>query len=131
MRDLDAALHSYTALGLVEHTRVFDVTSQEVKVVFLHVAPGVYIELIQGTSPTSPVERYVGAGFYHLCFLVEDLDATVRDLSTRGFSPLRKFASEAFDGNRCRFVVTPENHLIELAEMAPATFAAFFAASRA
>ena len=128
--DIDAALHSYTALGLVERTRVFDVTSQDVKVVFVHVAPGVYIELIQGSSASSPVDRYVGAGFYHLCFLVENLDATVKDLSTRGFSPLRKFESEAFDGNTCRFVVTPENHLIELAEMAPTDFASFFAASR-
>jgi catechol 2,3-dioxygenase-like lactoylglutathione lyase family enzyme len=128
--ELEASIDSYRALlGGPRCTRVFAVTRQSVKVAFIELAPGSYLELIQGTIEQSPVARYVRTGFYHLCFLVDDLDATVAGLDRARYRALPAFASEAFAGNRCQFVVTPETHLIELAEMAPAAFAAFFAAA--
>src|SRR5438445_13024512 len=97
VRDLEASLRNYGGLlgGGCRRSPIYDVASQAVRVCFVELAPGSYLELISGTSTASPVERYYRAGFYHLCFLVDELDRAVTELGSR-FRPLPAFASEAF-----------------------------------
>lgn len=129
VRDLEASLRNYgRVLGGRRRSPVFDVTTQAVRVCFVELGSNVYLELIEGRGPASPIENYTRAGFYHLCFLVDNLAVAIGGLD-RGFLPLPAFASEAFDGKLCQFVVTPESHLIELAEIRPSTFAEFFTAT--
>lgn len=131
VRDLDASLRVYAdLLGPRRRSRVFDVTSQNVRVCFLELAPGVYLELIQGAGERSPVEPFTRTGFYHLCFLVDDLTAALGALEQRHVA-LAPFASEAFDGHTCQFLMNADRHLIELAEMTPDAFARFFESERA
>jgi len=131
VRDLEASLRAYAdLLGPRRRSRVFDVTSQKVRVCFLELAPGVHLELIEGVGERSPVERFTGTGFYHLCFLVDDL-AAARDRLEQRFLAMPPFASEAFDGHRCQFLMNADRHWIELAEMAPEAFARFFEAQQA
>lgn len=131
VRDLEASLVHYRALlGSPPCSRVFDIPGQHVRVCFVELSPGSYLELIEG-GEASPVGRYLAAGFYHLCFLVDDLDAAVASLvgtgRNSGWRPMPAFDAPAFGGHRLRYIVTPELHLVEFAEMAPSEFADFFA----
>ncbi|HTR55129.1 MAG TPA: VOC family protein [Kofleriaceae bacterium] len=127
VKDLDASLQRYQALlgASARRSRVFDVPSQAVRVCFVEIAPRSYLELVAATASPSPIERYCRTGFYHLCFLVGDLAATLAAIG-REYRPLPAFESEAFGGRRCQFVVTPESHLLELAETTAESFASFF-----
>ena len=127
--DLDASLASYAQLlGPRRRSPVYPIASQGVAVCFVELAPGTYLELIAATATPSPIDRYVKTGFYHLCFTVDSLAAALAGLGPR-FRALPAFRSEAFAGHACQFVVTPELHLIELAEITPAEFTATFAAT--
>lgn len=131
VRNIETSLQFYMQLiGDRRRSRTFDVSTQGVRVCFVELEPGNYLELIEPTSPDSPLHRYTRTGFYHMCFLVGDLHQQTGSLE-RGFRALPAFASEAFAGHQCQFVVTPESHLIEFAEMAPEAFAAHFTASLA
>lgn len=130
VRDLSRSLETYAAtLGRRRCSPVIEVASQATRVCFVELGPGHYLELVEGGGPSSPVERFVKTGFYHLCFLVDDLAATVAGLVARRCHPLRPFESEAFGGHRCQFLMTPDGHLVELAEISPPAFAALFDAA--
>ncbi len=124
VRDLVRAQETYRELlPAARRSRVFDVPTQRVSVCFVELAPGFYLELVAG----APVERFAAAGFYHLCFLVENLATAIGGLDRTRFRPLPAFESAAFAGHRCQFVLTPEMHFIELAELSPARFEQHFA----
>jgi methylmalonyl-CoA/ethylmalonyl-CoA epimerase len=63
------------------------VADQQVRVVFL-TAPNTRIELIEPTDPTSGVARFLAERgkptLHHLCFVVDDLRATLAALAERG-----------------------------------------------
>lgn len=128
VRDVEAGLRAYRELlGERRRSRVFEVSSQDVGVCFLELAGGGYLEFVEARGSISPLDRFLEVGFYHLCFLVGDRRAALERLERAGFTPLAPFLSEAFDGRTCQFILTPETHLIELVEMTPEAFAAFFA----
>ncbi len=115
-----------TGLGLGRRTRAFSIASQNVDVCFLELRNGFFLELIAPLNEKARLSSFLRSGFYHLCFLVPDLEAAGRHLRARAFHPLPAFHSEAFAGGRCQFFVTPEQHLVELAEMRSAHFHDFF-----
>lgn len=127
VRDLETSAATYLHIG-TRRSRTFEVRSQAVNVCFIELGAGLYLELIEGTGEGSPIERYYRTGFYHLCFLVDDLERARAQLG-REFRSLPAFESEAFDGHRCQFLVTPESHLIELAETTLEDFSRFFEAN--
>jgi len=109
-------------LGLTEVSPVYEVSSQQVRVCFVQLSSGVFLELVEPTGSASPVKplHERGGGYYHLCFIVDDLDATSAELATKGFMPKEAFVSAGFGGRRCRFLWNPDGHLVELAESRPA-----------
>jgi catechol 2,3-dioxygenase-like lactoylglutathione lyase family enzyme len=117
------------ALGLKRRTRSFDVASQHVRVCFVELVDGFYLELITPLDDQAKLTNFLKTGFYHLCFLVDDLDAAREHLKARRFFELPAFESEAFAGGLCQFFVTPQMHLIEMAQMSPDAFADFFCAN--
>lgn len=130
--DLDAACAPYAgALGLARRTRAVRIESQQVEVCFLELRPGFYLELIAPLEGNSKLARYLQNGFYHICFLVEDLEASRARLKSNRFVPLPAFESEAFGGNLCQFFLSPQAHLVELCQMEEGSFEALFAASLA
>lgn len=58
VRNIEAALPFYQALGL-EVEAIEEVPSQKVKVAFLPVGKEVRLELLEPTSPDSPVAKYI------------------------------------------------------------------------
>ena len=82
-----------------------------------------FVELIGGGSPI-PERPYTDlenslelAGFHHLCFMVESVDATVAELKTREV----KIVAEPFNlpeiSRRLAFFADPWGNLLELAEV--------------
>jgi methylmalonyl-CoA/ethylmalonyl-CoA epimerase len=84
--DLSTALAFYRdALGL-EVTAPEEVASQQVRVQFIPVGDA-SLELLEATSPESPIARFVekrGPGLHHLTLRVEDIHQALASLRARG-----------------------------------------------
>jgi len=84
--DLAASLGFFRdALGL-EMDAPEDVPSQRVRVTFLPAGES-SLELLEPTTPDSPVARYLtkrGAGVHHVAFRVDDIRAALAELKARG-----------------------------------------------
>jgi len=114
------------AMGLTRRTREIEVSSQNVSVCFLELRDSFYIEFVKPLNENAKLSRYLGTGFYHICFLVDDLIAAQDRLQSEQFFALPAFQSEAFAGGLCQFFVSPQSHLIELAEITSTDFTMFF-----
>ena len=102
---IDEALAVYRALGLAE-TKREEVPSQKVVAAFLPVGES-RIELLEPTSEDSPVAKFLakrGGGVHHICFAVEDIDATLRDLTNRGFRLIHSSPVPGARGKRVAFL---------------------------
>ncbi len=86
VHDIEAAARFYTEhLGL-ELGGIEEVPDQKVKVAFLPIGE-VRLELVQPTSPDSPVAKFLeknGQGFHHIAYQVEDTGAEVERLLASG-----------------------------------------------
>ena len=116
---IDDALAVYRALGLSESEREH-VPTQKVKVAFLPVGES-RIELLEPTSADSPVARFLekrGEGIHHVCFAVEDIEAALADLASRGFRLIHTVPVAGAGGKRVAFLHPEAGRgvLIELAE---------------
>ncbi len=63
-----------------------EVESQKVKVAFFKIGE-VNIELVQATSPDSPIAKYLEKnreGIHHICYEVEDINSVLDTLKERG-----------------------------------------------
>jgi methylmalonyl-CoA/ethylmalonyl-CoA epimerase len=86
VKDLAAALAFYRdALGLeIEGTE--EVDSQKVRAHFAGVGEA-RLELLEATAPDSPIARFIdkrGPGLHHITLLVDDIDAALARLASRG-----------------------------------------------
>ncbi len=119
VKSIDAALGYYTGLfGFRQVGEPLEVSGESVRVCFVEAPPGVLIELVEGLGDKSPVADVVartGAGPYHLCYRVADLDEAVRKLRSRGCYRVKRF--ERPDA-RFAFLLTPDRQLFELCEPA-------------
>jgi methylmalonyl-CoA/ethylmalonyl-CoA epimerase len=118
---IDDALAVYRALGMVEQKREV-VPSQKVTAALLTVGES-RIELLEPTSPDSPVARFLarrGEGLHHVCFAVADLDAALADLAAKGFRLIQPAGVPGADGKRVAFLHPEAGRgvLIELSEKA-------------
>jgi methylmalonyl-CoA epimerase len=116
--DLGAALAFYRdALGLqIEEPE--DVSSQRVRARFIPVG-GAALELLEATSPDSPIARFVdrrGPGLHHVTLRVEDIRAAIVHLRARGIRMVDDEPRSGAEGALVAFVHPSAAHgvLIEL-----------------
>ncbi len=104
--DIEAAAEFYTKhLGL-ELGGVEEVPDQKVKVAFLPVGE-VRIELVQPTSPESPVAKFLernGPGFHHIAYQVDDVAAEVERLKAEGVRMVDQTPRSGAHNTRIAFV---------------------------
>jgi len=89
--DLDEATQRYADLSPISIIAEEVVESQKVKVRFLQQADH-RIELLQATSPDSPVAKFLekrGEGIHHLAFRVKDIHFEMQRLKKEGFRLLQ------------------------------------------
>ncbi len=82
------------------------VESQNVEVAFYPVGES-RLELLQGTSPDSPISKFIekkGEGIHHLCFEVEDLIETKLGLSKAGIEFIENISEAGAGGTKVAFI---------------------------
>lgn len=86
VKSIDESLKFWeTTLGIKCHG-VEEVTEQKVKTAFLPVQD-TEIELLEATSPESPVAKFIeakGEGIHHLAIRVENLEEALAELKEKG-----------------------------------------------
>jgi hypothetical protein len=114
----NSAEHYSGLFGKDNVSSIVSVESQKVKVCFVKIGDGSYIELVQPLSEESVVYKLLKkkVSYYHIAYKVEDIPAAVARLEEMNYKPLEFFNSEAFEGKRCIFLFSPDAHLIELVE---------------
>ena len=81
MKSIEAALPFYKAMG-ADINHIEEVPSQKVKTAFIKVGETT-IELVEATSPESPIAKYLEKnreGLHHICFEVDDVAACLAEL---------------------------------------------------
>jgi methylmalonyl-CoA epimerase len=118
VRDLGEALAFYRdALGL-EVEAPEDVASQHIRAHFVP-AGGAALELLEATSPDSPIAKYLekrGPGMHHLTLRVDDLAAALARLKARGVRLIDESPRPGAHGSLVAFVHPSSAHgvLVEL-----------------
>jgi methylmalonyl-CoA epimerase len=128
VKDLSAALAFYRdALGL-EVEAPEEVTSQRVRAHFVPVGES-KLELLEATASESAIARYVdkrGPGLHHITLRVDDIDAAVAQLRSRGIRMIDEQPRPGAEGSTIAFVHPSSAHgvLIELKQPAIANSSA-------
>lgn len=114
--DLDRALAFYCGvLGFREAFRLDREGEPSPWIVYLQIAPGHFIELFPGAAQAGP-QPGRDAGYNHFCLLVDDIQATVRELGTRGLQ-IEGEPAKGLDTNYQYWVTDPDGNRIELMQI--------------
>lgn len=100
-----------------------EVKSEGVKTSFFKVGPN-KIELLQATSPDSPIARFVekrGEGIHHLAFEVDDIEEELARLKKEGFELINESPKSGADNKLIAFLHPKSTGgvLIELCQEKP------------
>ena len=120
--DMKSAIQHHEALfNFHPITEIVEDPIQKVAVVLISgpEEEGIPIELIaplQGDSPISNIlkER---TRLYHLCFLVEDIEETLKNTRRHGAIIIsRPTPAKLYNGKRIAFIYTPDKYVVEFLE---------------
>jgi methylmalonyl-CoA/ethylmalonyl-CoA epimerase len=118
VESIEAALKFFRdALGLTLE-KIEEVPGQKVRVAFLPIGE-THIELIEPTSPDSPVKKFLsekGEGIQHLAFETDDVQKALDDLKAKGVQVIDASPRAGAGGSRVAFLHPKSSHkvLIEL-----------------
>jgi methylmalonyl-CoA epimerase len=106
VENLDAAIALFeSVLGLKAHHRE-EIAGFGVAIATLATG-GTEIELVQGTTPDSPITKFVvarGPGLHHIAFEVGDIDSALRKLAAKGIPLIDTAARPGKQGSRVAFI---------------------------
>jgi methylmalonyl-CoA epimerase len=113
----DSGLFYRDVLGLAD---VPLENSDGAKIIGLAAGPSL-VELLQAESPDSPIAKFVakrGPGIHHVCFAVDDLDATLDRCKAQGVRLIDETPRVGADGKRIAFLhpASTSGVLVELTE---------------
>ncbi len=118
VRDIDSMLDFYCRkLGFEESFRIFN-DDGSLRIVYIHLADGQYLELCLGGQARPEFDDQNSLGVRHICFTVQDLEETKRELEAKGVV----FASDILtmrDHNSAAYLFDPEKNKIELVQTSP------------
>lgn len=118
--DLDRALDFYCAkLGFREAFRLDREGEPSPWIVYLQVAPSQFLELFPGGEGEVP-PRSRAAGYNHFCLVVDDLEATLQELKSKGVA-IDGEPRQGMDRNWQYWISDPDGNAIELMQIMPAS----------
>jgi len=121
VRDINRSLKKWESVFAIKASGTEEIKERAVKLAYLDVPGESAVELIEPLEEGTPVDRFLksrGEGIHHICFKVEDLDDTVRDLRSKGMEFVTDEPVKGAGGSRIIFF-KPQNLngvLIELKE---------------
>ena len=82
---------------------------------------GVKIELLEASSPDSPIARFIekrGEGIHHLAFEVEDIAGQIKSYKEQGFALIHDTPRDGADNKQIAFIHPRSTHgvLVELCQ---------------
>jgi methylmalonyl-CoA/ethylmalonyl-CoA epimerase len=121
VEDIDAALSFWSETLGLELDHVEDVPEQKSIVAFLPTG-GSEVELVKPTTGDSGVARYLqkrGPGMHHICFEVDDIEATLTHLKEKGVRLINETPITGADGKKLAFIHPESTHgvLVELYQL--------------
>ena len=105
VQDIDAALKFWKQTFGLQLDHVEEVPSQKSKVAFLPLGES-EIELVQPTTSDSGLANFLekrGEGMHHICIEVEDIDATLAELKSKGVRLINEVPEE-LPGRKMAFI---------------------------
>jgi len=120
VNSLDRAVPKWTAILGQDPRGQEIVPSERVRVAFFGEGPG-RVELLEPTSPDSPIARHLearGEGIHHVCVRVPDIDEAVRRAEAAGARAIPPAIRGGAEGARVSFLhpKTTGGILLELRE---------------
>ena len=119
--DVVQAIAEFESLGWKVCSETTDDLSRQVRIVFMENA-GQIVELVAPLSESSPICKTLQKGSgtpYHICYEVENIEATETELKKARFLPFKKAAvAPAIEGRRVSFMFAKNIGVIELVESA-------------
>jgi len=117
--NMEESIASYKeGLGFTNISAVYTIAHQQVKVCFIETGPGAFLELVEPTGDNAALRKILKGKnpYYHVGYLVSNIEDAIKNLVEEGCYLVNKFRSEAFQNKWCAFLYTKEMHLIELIE---------------
>ncbi len=106
VKNLDESMKFYKDQLGFEFKGTDEVASQKVKVAFFKIGE-TNIELVQATSPDSPIAKYLEKnkeGIHHICYEVEDIVSTLKNLKDKGVAMIDETPRPGAHGTLVAFV---------------------------
>ena len=120
VKDLEASNELFSKLFGKPHYKTEAVASENVMTSFFESGPN-KIELLQATSPDSPVAEFIqnkGEGIHHIAFAVDDINTEIKRLTNEGFELIHKTPKIGADNKLIAFLHPKSTNgvLIELCQ---------------
>ena len=106
VRNLDTRITFYTDVLGLRCTSVEEIPDQKVRVAVFSVGE-TRIELLEPTSPDSPIARFLekrGEGLHHLALQVADISAALRQVASRGIMLIDETPRKGQGGKKIAFL---------------------------
>ena len=120
VKDLKAANNLYSKLLNTSPYKMEEVDSENVNTSFFQVGES-KIELLEGTSPDSPISKFIekrGEGVHHIAFEVDDIEKEITRLTKEGFQMIHEKPKDGADNKLIAFLHPKSSNgvLIELCQ---------------
>lgn len=105
VKNLDEATAFYKTMGIAPY-HFEEVESQKVRVAFIKIGES-NIELLEPTSPESPIAKYLekkGEGIHHIAYRVDDVQAALDKLKADGMKLINEEPMDGAHGMKVAFV---------------------------
>ena len=120
VKDLKTANNLYSKLLNTSPYKMEEVESENVNTSFFQVGES-KIELLEGTSPDSPISKFIdkrGEGVHHIAFEVDDIEKEIARLTKEGFQMIHEKPKDGADNKLIAFLHPKSSNgvLIELCQ---------------
>lgn len=119
VKKFERAINEFEALGYVATSEKIYDDYRKIDLIFLE-KDGYTVELVSPTQKDSVVYdllKKLGNSAYHICYEVSDIDASVSDLTSKGYVCFDEpHEAVAFSKRRVVFLIHPYLGMIELLE---------------
>jgi methylmalonyl-CoA epimerase len=106
VEDIEAAIALFQNILGLKVTHREDIADYGVRIATIATG-GTDVELVQGTSPDSPITRFIasrGAGMHHIAFEVDDIEKALAGMKQRGVELIDQTPRPGKQGSRVAFI---------------------------